>query len=164
MANDPTIVRQKELVINRLSEEQYQQIPIPSDQEIYLTPDTTEEELEGKVDKTDQASKIYGTDSNGDQVLYDANNFENQVTDVKVNNVSVVNNKIANIDLTGKVDKVTTASRIYGTDSTGAQTTYDRSEFQDKLVAGNNITIDANNRIDAEDKTLVSFVIWEDEE
>ena len=35
---------------------------------------------------------------------------------------------------------------------------------QNTLTAGNNITIDANSKIDAADKTLVSFVIWEDEQ
>ena len=45
-----------------------------------------------------------------------------------------------------------------------ATVTTELGKKQDVLTAGNNITIDANNRIDAEDKTLVSFVIWEDEE
>lgn len=52
-----------------------------------------------KVDKTNSANKVYGTDENGNQALYDKDDF-GQVEDVKVNNVSVVNNKVANIDLT----------------------------------------------------------------
>ena len=66
--------------------------------------------------------------------------------------------------LDGKVDKTYGTSKIYGTDASGNQTTYNRADFQNKLTAGNNLTIDqSTNTIDAEDKTLVSFVIWEDD-
>jgi len=55
-------------------------------------------EFNTKVSKTSQASKVYGTDSQGEQVVYNKEDF-GKVDDVKVNNVSVVTNKIANIDL-----------------------------------------------------------------
>ena len=51
------------------------------------------------------------------------------VDDVKVDGVSVVTNKIANIDLSGKVDKVSSSDRVYGTDSQGHQTTYNKNDF-----------------------------------
>ena len=51
------------------------------------------------------------------------------VTDVKVNNTSVTSGGIANIDLTGKLDKVSTANKVYGTDANGDQTTYDKDSF-----------------------------------
>ena len=58
MADDPTIVRNPTLTLNVLSEEQYQSIPIPSDQEIYLTPDDTDEKLAGKQDKLVEGTNI----------------------------------------------------------------------------------------------------------
>lgn len=88
--------------------------------------------LEGQlgpyVNTVSNANKVYGTDNSGNQTTYDVNSF-GQVDDVKVNNVSVVTNKIANIDLTGKVDKVTSASKVYGTDASGNQTTYDANSL-----------------------------------
>ena len=141
---------------------------------------TKEETDQLYVKQTSSADKIYGTDSSGEQVVYDKNSF-GQVDDVKVNNISVVNNKIANIDLSGyvptsrtvnghalsanvtvtasdvglgnvvntgdsatptengttkfttggaytelakKVDKTTIANVLYGTNSSGEQTTY----------------------------------------
>ena len=57
----------------------------------------------------------------------------------------------------------TTGSNTDGTMDQNSITT-ELNKKQNNLVAGNNITIDANSKIDAADKTLVSFVIWEDEE
>lgn len=56
-----------------------------------------QDQLDSKVDKTSSASKIYGTDANGDQTTYDYASF-GQVDDVQLNGVSVVENKIANIE------------------------------------------------------------------
>lgn len=60
----------------------------------------------GKVDKVTTTNRVYGTDANGAQTTYDKNSF-GQVDDVKVDNVSVVTNKIASIDLSGKQNKTT---------------------------------------------------------
>ena len=54
------------------------------------------EALEAKVDKTDEISKVYGTDEDGDQTTYDVNSF-GQVDDVQVGGVSVVTDKIAEL-------------------------------------------------------------------
>ncbi len=55
-------------------------------------------DLTGKVDTTDSASKIYGTNAQGGQTLYDLDDF-GQVDDVQLNGTSVVDaNKIANIE------------------------------------------------------------------
>ena len=152
-----------------------------------------------KVDKVTTASRVYGTDENGDQTTYDFNAL-GKVDDVKVNGTSVVTDKVANITLgtmatedkdnystkavadtlyadiayeqtidnhiadknnphevtkeqvglgnvdntsdldkpistatqtalDNKVDEVTTANKVYGTDSTGNQTTYDVDSF-----------------------------------
>lgn len=51
------------------------------------------------VNKTTSANKVYGTDANGDEKLFDADSF-GQVDDVQVNGYSVVVNKVAIIDLT----------------------------------------------------------------
>lgn len=68
-------------------------------------------------------------------------------------------------------DTVAGITKLYTTTGSNTDGTMDQNSIttelnakQDVLTAGNNITIDANNRIDAADKTLVSFVIWEDEE
>ena len=96
---------------------------------------------DNKVTKTTEVSKVYGTDSAGAQTTYNVDSF-GAVSDVKVDNVSVVTNKIANIDLTGKVDKVSTASKVYGTDNQGAQTTYDVDSFgQVDDVKVNNVSV-----------------------
>lgn len=56
------------------------------------------------VNKTTSASKVYGTDANGEQTTYDAGSF-GQVDDVQVNGYSVVVNKVANIDLSSYATK-----------------------------------------------------------
>ena len=61
----------------------------------------------GFVPTTDTANKVYGTDANGLQTTYDKNSF-GQVDDVKVNNVSIVNNKIANITIDNILDTTST--------------------------------------------------------
>jgi len=66
-------------------------------------------DISGKVDKTDTANQVYGTDSNGDQTTYNKSDLS-VVDDVKVKRTgtddytSIVSNKIANLDITGKVD------------------------------------------------------------
>lgn len=55
-----------------------------------------DEALTDKLDKTDDASKVYGTDENGNQTTYDIDSF-GQVDDVKVGGVSVVTDKIAEL-------------------------------------------------------------------
>jgi hypothetical protein len=59
-----------------------------------------------KVDKVSTNSKVYGTSSTGEQTTYDVTSF-GMVNDVKVDGTTVVTDKVANIDLTGKVDKET---------------------------------------------------------
>ena len=56
---------------------------------------SVQDQLDDKVVKTSGASKVYGTDANGDQTTYDYNSF-GKVDDVKVGTTSVVTNKIAN--------------------------------------------------------------------
>lgn len=84
--------------------------------------------VENKVDKTDIPSQFYGTDEDGNQTTYDLSVL-GDVEDVLVDGESVVEDRIARIDLTGKVDKVNEAGQLYGTDSNGDQTSYDISEF-----------------------------------
>jgi len=52
--------------------------------------------LATKVDKVSTANRIYGTDSTGAQTTYDFDTF-GKVDDVRVNGVSVVTDKIANL-------------------------------------------------------------------
>lgn len=76
--------------------------------------------LNGKVDETSTADQVYGTDNNGNQTTYNITDF-GAVDDVKVNNVSVVTSKIANIDLTSYLQNTATATdaiSVYGTANT----------------------------------------------
>ena len=56
-----------------------------------------------KVDKVSTSNVVYGTDNSGNQTTYSVNSF-GQVDDVQVDGVSVVQNKIASIDLTDKIE------------------------------------------------------------
>lgn len=71
--------------------------------------DAVLEDIDSRVEKTDEADKIYGTDSQGNQTIYDKDSF-GQVDDVKVNGVSVVENKIANISVPTKTSEITNDS------------------------------------------------------
>ena len=53
-------------------------------------------DLENKVDKTSESLKIYGTDNDGNQILYDFDDF-GKVDDVKIGTISAVVNKVANL-------------------------------------------------------------------
>lgn len=81
-----------------------------------------------KVEKTSSVKKVYGTDEQGNQVVYDVDSF-GQVDDVKVNGVSVVSNKVAIIDLTPyeeKTHKVTIiTSQSTDEDYPSAKAVYD---------------------------------------
>ena len=97
-------------------------------------------QLDNKVAKVATANKVYGTDASGNQTTYDKNSF-GAVDDVKVGTTSVVSNKIATLGtMAGEtasnysttavantlyVGKVSTTSKVYGTDASGNQTTYD---------------------------------------
>lgn len=63
-----------------------------------------------------------------DEVMEEIENA-GKIDDVRVDGVSVVTDKIAEIDLTGKVDKTSEADKVYGTDAQGNQTTYDVNSF-----------------------------------
>jgi hypothetical protein len=68
-------------------------------------------DISGKLDKVSTVSKVYGTNASGDQTTYDVDSF-GQVDDVKVNGSSVVTDKIASIDISGKLDKIDTADEL----------------------------------------------------
>ena len=53
-------------------------------------------DLENKVDKTLESLKIYGTNDDGNQTLYDFDDF-GKVDDVKIGAISAVVNKVANL-------------------------------------------------------------------
>lgn len=64
-----------------------------------------------KVDKVSTANKIYGTDSSGEQVVYDKDSF-GKVDDVQVDSSSVVQNKIANITGNIMINSIFTVTAI----------------------------------------------------
>lgn len=86
--------------------------------------------LNGKVDETTSANKVYGTDNNGDQTTYNTTDF-GAVDDVQVDGVSVVTSKIANINLTNYVTLSTTQA------ITGTKT------FKSEILSWNNITFES---------------------
>ena len=60
--------------------------------------------INGKVDKTDTPLVVYGTDEEGNQTTYSVDSF-GKVEDVRINNESIVENKIANISVDNEVIK-----------------------------------------------------------
>ena len=121
-----------------------------------------EEIKETKVEVTAGVDKVYGTDDEGKQTTYDLANLDNKdvVKDVKVNNVSVVVDNEANIDLTGKVDKVKSVKRVYGTDDTGEQTTYPTTAFGsiDDIVGNDGESIVANKVAKVYDSKAIQLI------
>lgn len=75
MSNDTRTI---DLVINNLTEEQFENVFSPDPNELWLTPDDTPEKLAQKVDKTSDPSKIYGTDAQGNQTTYDKSEIEDK--------------------------------------------------------------------------------------
>ena len=71
--------------------------------------DSVLQNIESKVTKTTEANKVYGTNSQGQQELYDLDSF-GKVDDVKVNGTSVVTNKIANVTVPTKTSDLTNDS------------------------------------------------------
>lgn len=63
-------------------------------------------DIDSRVEKTDEADKIYGTDSQGNQTIYDKDSF-GQVDDVLVNGTSVVTDKIAEVEVPTAVSQLT---------------------------------------------------------
>lgn len=73
------------------------QVSAISNNAITVQTDGLHVDISGKVDKTTTASRVYGTDASGNQTTYDYNTF-GKVDDVQLNGVTVVENKIANIE------------------------------------------------------------------
>lgn len=108
----------------------------------------------------DETLKGKGTNADplgiSDEVMEEIENA-GKIDDVRVDGVSVVTDKIAEIDLTGKVDKTSEADKVYGTDAQGNQTTYDVDGFgkvDDVLVNGTSVV--TNKIAEVEVPTAVS--------
>lgn len=85
-----------------------------------------------KLDKTSDVNKVYGTDSQGNQIGYDINSF-GKVDDIKINDVSIVSDKIANLGTMAKenISDYYTSSQI---DSKNYQTENQvETKISDKL-------------------------------
>lgn len=120
---------------------------------------------DNKVTKTTGVSKVYGTDSTGAQTTYDVNSF-GQVDDVQVDGVSVVANKIANIDLTGKQNKLTPGTNITiegdVISATGAAVpTF--ATIEGSPYDNTNLATELNKKI-TQDVSLTLFPVGEEEE
>ena len=85
-----------------------------------------------KLDKTSDVNKVYGTDSQGNQIGYDIDSF-GKVDDIKINDISIVSDKIANFGTMAKenVSDYYTSSQI---DSKNYQTENQvETKISDKL-------------------------------
>lgn len=95
---------------------------------------TQAEELlsDTKLDKISDVNKVYGTDSQGNQIGYDIDSF-GKVDDIKINDISIVSDKIANLGTMAKenVSDYYTSSQI---DSKNYQTENQvETKISDKL-------------------------------
>lgn len=113
-------------------------------QEVLKLEKTDNELKETKLDKTDEPLVLYGTNLDGEQITYKIDDV-GKIDDVLVDDVSVVENKIAKINLTGKLDKTTEKSVVYGTDNNGEQTVYSKEDFgkvDDVQLNGKSLVVD----------------------
>lgn len=94
-------------------------------------------QLNNKVGITSDASKVYGTDSTGNQTTYDFTAF-GSVDDVKVGTQSVVTNKIANLGTMAGENKANYQAKI-----TGAATTITDSN----LTASRAVVSDSSGKV-----------------
>lgn len=95
---------------------------------------TQAEELlsDTKLDKISDVNKVYGTDSQGNQIGYDIDSF-GKVDDIKINDISIVSDKIANLGTMAKenISDYYTSSQI---DSKNYQTENQvETKISDKL-------------------------------
>ena len=58
----------------------------------------TVKQLDTKVEKTTEINKVYGTDESGNQTTFNKDDL-NKIDDVQVDGISVIQNKVANIDI-----------------------------------------------------------------
>lgn len=139
-------------------------------------------DLANKVDKTSTAYQLYGTagantqitityktDNTASTIVQRDSNSQINVAQTPTQNTHATSKKYVNDEDAKKVDKVSTANRVYGTNSSGAQTTYDIDSFGkvddvkvgDTSVVVNKIaTLGTMALEDAGDFTQVLFVDW----
>ena len=79
--------------------------------------------LNTKVEQTTEINKIYGTNETGNQTTFNKDDL-NKVDDVQVDGVSILNNKVANIDIQSvKTDYNTKINNLTQTVNTNKQNT-----------------------------------------
>lgn len=123
--------------------------------------------LAGKVDKTTEPLKFYGTDSNGNPYLYQQESSAVAWTvPIRNGNGALVagaaqqGDELVNLTqmdtaLQGKLNKINLGSRIYGTDNSGSQTTHtysskDSTRYTIPMRNGNGAIVAANPTQDNE--------------
>ena len=99
--------------------------------------------LNTKVEQTTEINKIYGTNETGNQTTFNKDDL-NKVDDVQVDGVSILNNKVANIDIQSiKTDYNTKINNLTQTVNTNKQNT------DNSITEINNTLQDLSNTIDA---------------
>ena len=104
----------------------------------YYTKSQVDTIANGKVDKTSNASKLYGTNASGNQTTISFTSSNNGSTIPLRNNDGNIGVALTPTDnthatskyyvdtgLSGKVDKTNSGNKVYGTDSSGNQKTFD---------------------------------------
>jgi hypothetical protein len=95
------------------------------------------DELDEKLDKTEDPDQIYGTDKDGKQTTFDKSDFEvvgNKTDEIEdaseASDIDYPTEKAVRTELDKKVDKTDSKGKVYGTDGDGEQTTYGLSDFE----------------------------------
>ena len=135
---DYTDTSVKELIINKLTKAQYDaavQAGTINENELYMVTDTTYPTTEDIATLNTTLVHLAGAETiTGDKTFTGAVNLTGANATAATqtqgdNSTKIATTAYVDAGLATKVDKVSTANRIYGTDSTGAQTTYDFDTF-----------------------------------
>ena len=135
---DYTDTSVKELIINKLTKAQYDaavQAGTINENELYMVTDTTYPTTEDIATLNTTLVHLAGAETiTGDKTFTGAVNLTGANATAATqtqgdNSTKIATTAYVDAGLATKVDKVSTANRIYGTDSTGAQTTYDYDSF-----------------------------------
>lgn len=98
--------------------------------------------LNTKVEQTTEINKVYGTDESGNQTTFNKDDL-NKINDVQVDGVSILNNKVANIDIQSiKTDYNTKIDNLTQTVDTN------KTNTDNSITEINNTLNDLSNTID----------------
>lgn len=110
-------------------------------------------QLDTKVEKTTETNKVYGTDESGNQTTFNKDDL-NKIDDVQVDGVSILNDKVANIDIQSiKTDYNTKIDNLTQTVNTN------KTNTDNSITKINNTLEDLSNTIDANKGNVDTSII-----